>query len=277
MKKLFKTSSIILLISIPLLSLAEDNTLQSFNQSKNQDKQKALSTIPNPENIKMFKDLIKDGPDKLQTRLENILKDKENYPQVADEIKKFKTKTEATIIKFKSKDVSLSKVKQINVKNILGKGIFKTLDKKIEKLESADTKVSQKISLLIASNVDASSTTNLLLEAEKKLTIAKSAVKEVESQINLAVSSEGGVSSDAIKTSATDANNKILEAINAYKITLESISLLPKSTEPKDDSILFNSDQASSTNVEQSSTEATSTEIDQTQDKTSTTSVETQN
>ena len=266
MKKIFKSSSIILLGVIPLLSLAQsvpqDNTEQSFNASKDQAKAQALAITPDQKNTKVFKDLLSYGADKLQSRLASILKDKENYPQVADEVSTFKTDIKANISKFKSTDGKLSKAKQISVKNVLSNGIFKTLDQKIAKLESADNKITQKISLLIASNVDASSTASLLADAEQKLAIAKSSVAEIKSQINGAISSQNGVSSDAIKTSVTDANNKILDAVNAYKITLDSIP------------------QSISSNVASSSPseiESTSTEIDQNQDNTSTTTIETSN
>lgn len=228
MKKIFKTITFITLATIPLLSLAE-NTDQSFNDSKAQAKSQALLATPNQENIKMFKDLISYGENKLQSRLENILKDKEKYPQVATEISNFKTNIKSEIQKFKSTNINLPKIKQINIKNILSKGIFKTLDQKIAKLESADTKIAQKISLLIASNVDASSTANLLANAEQKLTVAKSAVAEIKSQINSAVSSRAGISSEAIKASVNDANAKILEAVDAYKNTLDSIPQLADS------------------------------------------------
>ncbi|MFA6463539.1 MAG: hypothetical protein WCV55_00880 [Candidatus Paceibacterota bacterium] len=237
MKKIFKSTSIILLASIPLLSLAQDNTEQSFLTAKNEDQQKALAVSANPENIKIFKDLLNYGADKLQSRLENILKDKENYPKVSNEIGSFKLDIRSNLSKFRSIEGKLSRSKQLNVKNVLNKGLFKTLDQKIAKLESADLKITQKISLLIASNVDASSTANLLLNAEQKLAIAKSSVSEVRSQINNAIASSDGISKEAIRTSVTDANQKILDAVTAYKITLDSIPKLPEITAPTDSPI----------------------------------------
>lgn len=230
MKKILKSASIILLSSLPLLSLAQENTEQSFNQSKKQDIQKILEISLNQKG-KVFDKTSVGESNKLQSRLDSILKSRENYPKVTEEINQFKSDIKSTIKKFKSTEGKLSKIKQINVKNVLNKGIFKTLDKKISNLESADLKISERISSIANSNTNSSGTINLLQEAEQKLAVAKSSAEEVKSQISLAISSDSGISVEAIKSSITESNNKILEAVNSYKLVIDSIPKLPNTNE----------------------------------------------
>ena len=203
MKKIFKSVSIILIASFPILSLAQENTEQSFNQSKKQDAQKILESSSNQKD-KVFNHSSGDSYNKLQSRLESILRSKENYPKVIEEVNQFKTDTKSTIKKFKPTEGKLSKIKQINVKSVLNKGLFKTLDKKILSLESADIKITEKISSLTDLNQSLSSTTILLQDAEQKLAVAKSSVEEVKSQVSLAISSDSGISAEAIKSSITE-------------------------------------------------------------------------
>ncbi len=269
MKKIFKSASIILLASLPILSLAQENTEQSFNQSKKQDIQKILETSSNQKG-KIFNNSSTGETLKLQSRLDNILKSKENYPKVTEEVNQFRSDIKSTIKKFKSTDGKLSKIKQINVQNVLNKGLFKTLDKKISNLESADLKITEKISSLVAdSNLNSSSTTILLQDAEQKLAIARSSVTEVKSQISLAIYSESGISVEAIKLSITESNNKILEAVNSYKLVLDSISKLPNTSEtssstPTEDSSSTDNEITSdniSTTTNQNTSEQSNTSI----------------
>ncbi len=273
MKKTLGSLSLILL-TVPFLSSAQnvpnDNTERSFAESKYQDIQNTLAASSTKnESIKIFRDLFKYGSDKLQSRLENILKDKENYPEVANEVNSFKANIRSTIEKFKTSNKTFSISKQINVKKVLNKELFKTLDNKISKLESADTKMTEKISLLISSNVNASSTANLLSDAEQKLVVARSSVTEIESQINTAMSSQTGVSTGAIKQSILDANDKILAAVNSYKLVLDSIAEISNTTTNDP------SDQVISTPLtnDQPSSQSTSSTIDQNQQDLSNTSI----